>query len=72
MKILDDRITCSSYVGYLNDEKGFQTIILDRDCFFKGLGNTLRTFIHKIGFNNNHLRPNRDAYLTVNFQNIIP
>ena len=53
-------------VGYNPD--GPQVISLDKNCLHTGT--IVHEFVHIIGLQHEHTRPDRDQYVTINFENI--
>lgn len=69
-KHLQDRNQgCSSYVGF--QDQGKQDMSLSPDCFAK-IGTIIHEFLHCLGFIHQHSSPERDEYITINWDNIDP
>ncbi len=60
---------CYSSIGRT---AGKQDLSLTSDCFTKGKGNVIHELIHSLGIWHEHTRPDRDKYIHVYFQHIIP
>ncbi|XP_036384676.1 astacin-like metalloendopeptidase [Megalops cyprinoides] len=56
---------CASYVGFWG---GAQPIYVARKCH---MGNIAHELMHALGFNHEHVRTDRDAYITVLYENVI-
>lgn len=56
---------CQSAIGRTG---GSQTVMLARNCMDKR--SILRELMHVLGFNDEHLRSDRDSFITVNRNNI--
>lgn len=61
-------ISCSSAIGMVG---GTQKITLTPDCV-REKGTIIHEFLHALGFFHEHSRPDRDKYITVIPENIIP
>lgn len=57
---------CSSYVGRRPD-LGFQPLYLGDEC---SAGNLMHEFLHVLGFYHEHTRPDRDAYISIDWSNV--
>ncbi|WPB75312.1 M12 family metallopeptidase [Archangium violaceum] len=57
---------CYSYVGVIHN--GEQELSLGQGCEFKGTA--VHELMHALGFYHEQSRPDRDQYITVNFQNV--
>ena len=57
---------CYSYVGDI--QQGEQELSLGQGCEFKGTA--VHELMHALGFYHEQSRPDRDQYITVNFQNV--
>ncbi|PTL78647.1 M12 family metallopeptidase [Vitiosangium sp. GDMCC 1.1324] len=57
---------CYSYVGDI--QQGEQQLSLGQGCEFKGTA--VHELMHSLGFYHEQSRPDRDQYITVNFQNV--
>ncbi|WP_224366996.1 M12 family metallopeptidase [Hyalangium versicolor] len=57
---------CYSYVGCV--QQGKQELSLGQGCEFKGTA--VHELMHALGFYHEQSRPDRDQYITVNFQNV--
>ncbi|XP_031169724.1 astacin-like metalloprotease toxin 5 isoform X2 [Sander lucioperca] len=57
---------CSSYVGC---QGGVQTLYYGKSC---SLGNLCHEIIHALGLHHEHTREDRDQYISVQWQSIIP
>ncbi|XXF76262.1 M12 family metallopeptidase [Myxococcaceae bacterium GXIMD 01537] len=57
---------CYSYVGSI--QQGAQELSLGRGCEFKGTA--VHELMHALGFYHEQSRPDRDQFITVNFQNV--
>uniref|UniRef100_T1JD61 Metalloendopeptidase n=1 Tax=Strigamia maritima TaxID=126957 RepID=T1JD61_STRMM len=58
---------CWSSVGR---QKGQQIVSLDRGCGY--LGTIIHEMMHAVGFWHEQNRPDRDDYVTINYNNILP
>ncbi|XP_072040031.1 blastula protease 10-like [Amphiura filiformis] len=67
---VDDSIGCSSYIGYIQREG--QLLNLTDECTAKGPGSAIHELGHAIGYVHEQSRPDRDQYVTVHHENIIP
>jgi len=61
--------TCSSEVGRRGGE---QVINLNRQCFEDGLITTVHQLLHTLGFVHEQSRPDRDEFIRINQDNILP
>ncbi|XP_077490804.1 zinc metalloproteinase nas-6-like [Amblyomma americanum] len=59
---------CYSYVGYQG--MGEQVVSLGKGCLY--LGTALHELLHAAGFHHEHTRYDRDDYLKINMENVIP
>ncbi|MFE8602955.1 M12 family metallopeptidase [Archangium violaceum] len=57
---------CYSYVGCI--QQGKQELSLGQGCEFKGTA--AHELLHALGFYHEQSRPDRDQYITINFQNV--
>ncbi|CAH1787743.1 unnamed protein product [Owenia fusiformis] len=62
---------CSSYVGnyWFLDA---QPVNLDTYCIKYGPGVAVHEMLHALGFHHEHMRTDRDNYVTINFDNVNP
>ncbi|MDY7225329.1 M12 family metallopeptidase [Hyalangium rubrum] len=58
---------CYSYIGSI--QQGAQELSLGQGCEFKGTA--VHELMHALGFDHEQSRPDRDQYLTVNYQNVV-
>nr|AYV97265.1 zinc metalloproteinase nas-13 [Anisakis simplex] len=58
---------CWSYVGYVGGE---QTLSLGAECFVKGV--VIHELMHALGIQHEQSRTDRDGYVKINFENILP
>ncbi|XP_035430856.2 seminal metalloprotease 1 isoform X1 [Spodoptera frugiperda] len=61
---------CSSAVGYVAGEKEAQTILLNDSCFRHG--SLIHEMLHTLGFRHMQSTYDRDDYIAVQWDNIIP
>merc|ERR1719245_1239065 len=55
----------------MNNQAGPQTLSLARSgCVYTGIA--IHELLHAVGFHHEQNRPDRDTYLTINYQNIKP
>lgn len=57
---------CSTEIGFT---EGVNYIFLNKNCFSNGV--ITRQIYHKLGFNYEHLRPDRDEYINVDINNTL-
>ncbi|XP_071537531.1 uncharacterized protein [Panulirus ornatus] len=69
LRIVKDKKECSSSVGYRQYPDGFQTANLHDNCFFDR-GSIFHELLHAAGINHQHVRPDRDTYVTIHSENI--
>lgn len=70
INIVSNQQGCFSYVG-MNNQAGPQTLSLARSgCVYTGIA--IHELLHAVGFHHEQNRPDRDTYLTINYQNIKP
>jgi len=60
---------CSSELGM---NGGQQFIYLNSACFDRGMIVPVHTLLHTLGFTHEHTRPDRDDFITLNEDNILP
>ncbi|ODM95436.1 Zinc metalloproteinase nas-13 [Orchesella cincta] len=60
---------CASYIGK-QTKSGAQIISLDTNCV--SVGTIIHEMIHALGFLHEQSRPDRDRYVTINWDNIQP
>lgn len=61
---------CSSNVGYLNN--GMQRLNLEPGDFCFRIGTIIHEFLHTLGFYHMHSATERDDYVTIMWENILP
>ncbi len=61
-------ISCWSYVGMLN--RGMQEVSLDNGCMVNGI--VIHELMHTAGFWHEHMRPDRNTYVRINLNNVLP
>lgn len=61
---------CAS--DHVGRKGGRQHIMLGSGCFAKGIGTVLHELLHALGLDHEHQRPDRDAFIDVHHQNILP
>jgi len=66
--IRDGVDVCNSEVGRIGGE---QVIKLSSGCFDEGLMGPVHELVHALGFVHEHTRPDRDSFVSVNFENIV-
>nr|CAH0101541.1 unnamed protein product [Daphnia galeata] len=59
---------CWSYVGMLN--RGMQEVSLDNGCMVNGI--VIHELMHTAGFWHEHMRPDRNTYVRINLNNVLP
>ena len=70
MVVKGDDYDCSSLVGKFTGDTGQQTLTLGEGCFSQDT--IIHEFIHAIGFYHEHARPDRNDYIDIQWDNIIP
>ena len=61
---------CYSYVGRVNDPGVGQTVNYGDNCYSRGT--IAHELLHALGLYHEHTRSDRDSYVTVKYENIIP
>jgi len=59
---------CRSRIGRINDSKGQPLAMGAKNCLFIGV--VKHEFMHALGFLHEQVRPDRDAYVKINWNNI--
>ena len=63
-------ISCWSYIGLLN--RGMQEVSLDDGCIASWApGVVMHELMHTAGFWHEHMRPDRDTYVSINLNNVL-
>lgn len=57
---------CASHIGR---QGGKQILHLGPDCY-KRIGTTIHELMHALGFYHEHMRPDRDKFVYINYSNI--
>ncbi|XP_031658186.1 high choriolytic enzyme 1-like isoform X2 [Oncorhynchus kisutch] len=57
---------CASYVGF---QGGAQSLYFGRAC---NVGNLCHELMHALGLHHEHTRPDRDQYVTIQWDNVVP
>jgi len=60
--------SCSSPVGYLHNT--YSTVSIGPRCVQKGA--VMHELLHSLGFFHEQTRPDRDNFVTIHFDNIMP
>lgn len=58
--------SCASYVGF---QGGAQSVYFGRAC---NVGNLCHELMHALGLHHEHTRPDRDQYVTIQWDNVVP
>ena len=58
--------SCASYVGF---QGGAQSLYFGRAC---NVGNLCHELMHALGLHHEHTRPDRDQYVTIQWDNVVP
>lgn len=58
--------SCASYVGF---QGGAQSLYFGRVC---NVGNLCHELMHALGLHHEHTRPDRDQYVTIQWDNVVP
>uniref|UniRef100_A0A673WAE4 Metalloendopeptidase n=1 Tax=Salmo trutta TaxID=8032 RepID=A0A673WAE4_SALTR len=58
--------SCASYVGF---QGGAQSVYFGRAC---NVGNLCHELMHALGLHHEHTRPDRDQYITIQWDNVVP
>ena len=61
--------SCHSEVGYRHNQHVIVTI---SSGFCIKTGSVMHELLHALGFHHEHTRPDRDNFVTIHFDNIIP
>ena len=69
---MDDKSdsTCSASYGYTAGHIHRVNLIADKKCYVPRI--TIQKFLHVFGLLNEHQRPDRDDYVWIDFENIVP